>query len=621
MKSRKLLRSCTVTLLSVAALGAVISLYVIPSTGGRAATVSQSTGTVVGTGSPQACAVKADLDVIIAIDRTGSMNDQSGGQTKLHWAKQAALALVNGIAGGSSSSTLGGNDVEVLTFDGASTADRVVPFSSDAATLRTAINGIGDSSGGGDTDIAKGLEGATADLNAHVHSGSNGSYKVVVLLSDGRNWSNSDSSGSCPISQQRRQDTLNDIPALHAAADTVYTAGVGSQIGTATSCNFHELDEGLLQAIVEGPPGDYTHVTDASTLPDIYSGIAQDIVNICVNLSGHKYDDLACDGRAGDNPPLSGVGIKLLDAQGTLFAQTLTDADGVYSFDNIPEGSYSICEDMTTMPGRTQSYPTSLTADTGTHSPYGVCYEQTVTAGGNSSDLDFYNCPPAPTPTMTSTPTATATSTPTATSTRTPTPTKTFTPTATNTSTPTATDTATPTPTFTSTATPTQTFTPTATDTATPTATDTATPTATDTATPTATDTPTATATNTDTPPPTSTGTITPSATPTLTPTGTSTPTQTATDTPEPTNPPRHHFEDTPVPPTPFSQVSPAAVTPTPQVAPGVTPTPFHQAEALPSSGGGSDRPSGGAAVASVIAFVFGAIALLETRRVIRNRN
>ena len=113
---------------------------------------------------------------------------QSGGHSKLHWAKQAALALVDGIAGGSGSSTLGGSHVEVLTFDGASTASRVVPFSSNADALRSAINGIGDSSGAGDTYIAKGIEGATDDLNAHVHGGSNGSYKVVVLLSDGRNY-------------------------------------------------------------------------------------------------------------------------------------------------------------------------------------------------------------------------------------------------------------------------------------------------------------------------------------------------------------------------------------------------------------------------------------------------
>jgi hypothetical protein len=535
------------------------------------------------------CEVKADLDVVIAIDRTGSMNDLSGGQSKLHWAKQAALALVNGIAGGPGSSTLGSNHVEVLTFDGAATATRVVAFSSNAVALRSAINGIGDSSGAGDTDIAKGIEGATADLNAHVHGGSNGSYKVVVLLSDGRNWSNSDSSGNCPVSLQRRQDTVNDIPALHAAADTVYTVGVGSQTGAANSCNFHELDEGLLQAIVEGPPGDYTHAIDASTLPDIYNGILQDVVNICANFSGHKYNDLACDGTGGSNPPLSGVGVKLLNAQGTPVAETTTDADGVYSFDNVPSGSYSICEDLTALPGRTQSLP-MLLSGTGLHSPYGVCYEQILTAGGNSGGLDFYNCPPQPTPTMTATPTATST----------------FTPTATDTATPTATDTATPT----------------ATDTATPTATTTLTPPPTSTAT--STDTPTATATSTpvdtDTPVPTSTGTITPLPTSTATPVSTSTPAATATDTPEPTNPPRHRQEtDTPIPPvaTPFSQVSPAAVAPT---TPASTPTPFHQAEALPASGDGNG-PAGGTAAAVVIACVLGGITLIESRRLIRNRN
>ena len=484
--------------------------------------------------STQVCEVKADLDVVIAIDKTGSMNDLSGGQTKLHWAKQAALALVNGIAGGSSSSTLGGNDVEVLTFDGASTADRVVPFSSDADALRTAINGIGDASGGGDTDIAKGLEGATADLNAHVHGGSNGSYKVVVLLSDGRNYASGDptSGTNCPATHQRRADTENDIPALHAAADTVYTVGVGSQIGAANSCNSSDLDEALLQAIAEGPPGDYTHVTDASTLPDIYSGISQDVVNICANFSGHKYDDLACDGQAGDNPPLSGVGIKLLDAQGTPVAQTLTDADGVYSFDNIPEGSYSICEDLSALPGGTQqSYPISGTAQTGTHSPYGVCYERSLAGGQSESDLDFYNCPPpvaTPTPCDTNTPVP---PTPTPMNTNTPVP-----PTAT----PANTDTPIP-------------------PTATPANTDTPVP-------------PTATPANTDTPvPPTATSTSAPAATATEEH-------QNATDTPTQTAPTATAVPSTP---TPRGQVASAEETRQPPAS----------AQALPASGvAASDR-------------------------------
>jgi hypothetical protein len=207
-------------------------------------------------------------------------------------------------------------------------------------------------------------------------------------------------------------------------------------------------------------------VVDASTLPDIYSGISQDVVNICANFSGHKYDDLACDGTAGSNPPLSGVGVKLLNAQGTPVAETTTDADGVYSFDNVPSGSYSICEDLSALPGGTQqSYPISGTGQTGTHPPYGVCYERTLVGGHSESDLDFYNCSPAtatPTPINTSTPVP-----PTATDTSTPVP-----PTATDTNTPvapTATDTSTPVP-----STPANTSTPVS-----PTATNTSTPKAT----------------------------------------------------------------------------------------------------------------------------------------------
>jgi hypothetical protein len=420
---------------AVAAAAAILALSSLSANGMHGASALSSAS--ASAPAPQ-CEVKADLDVIIAIDRTGSMDDQSGGQSKLHWAKQAALTLVNGIAGGSGSSTLGGSHVEVLTFDGTATATRVVAFSSNADAVRSAINGIGDSSGAGDTYIAKGIEGATDDLDAHVHGGSYGSYKVVVLLSDGRNWDNDDSSGNCPLSQQRRQDTVNDIPALHAAADTVYAVGVGSQTGPANSCDFHELDEGLLQAIAEGPPGDYTHVVDASTLPDIYSGISQDVINICAGFSGHKYNDLACDGQPGSNPPLSDVSIKLLNAQGAPVAQTTTDADGVYSFANVQEGSYSICEDLSALPGRTQSYPTSGIGQTGTHSPYGVCYERTLVAGNSESNLDFYNCPPATATPVPSTPTTTNTPVPsTPTSTNTPAP---STPTTTNTPAPTATE-------------------------------------------------------------------------------------------------------------------------------------------------------------------------------------
>jgi hypothetical protein len=253
------------------------------------------------------------LDVVIIIDRSGSMiSNSSGGHTRLYWAQQAALALVNGMAGGSGSSTLGGSHVEVITFGGG-TASRVIAFSSDADTVRAAINGITNPSSRTDTAIAPAMTLATADLNTHVHSGS---YRVVVLLSDGRNYATGDptSGTSCDATHQRRANTVAAIPDLHAAADTVYTIGLieDTTCGPAhdeycswDSCNPNELDHYLLVDIAEGPPGDYTNVEDPSDLPDIYDEISHEVTDVSVSLSGHKYDDLACYGADNDEPLMS----------------------------------------------------------------------------------------------------------------------------------------------------------------------------------------------------------------------------------------------------------------------------------------------------------------------------
>jgi hypothetical protein len=280
---------------------------------------------------------------------------------------------------------------------------------------------------------------ATGDLNAHVHGGPRGSYKVVVLLSDGRNYANGDpvTGNICNATHQRRADTEAAIPGLHAAADSVYTVSIGDpttcgsvhdELCPADNCNPNELDEYLLMDITKAP-GDHTNAIDASTLPNIYGDISQQVVNICVNFSGHKYDDLSCNGPSG-LVPLAGIDMVLL--QGTTeISRKTTDAGGAYIFVNELPGTYLICEDLPANRIQTQPLPG---AGVVSHPPYGNCYERTLTAAGASvGDLNFANCvPPTPTPT----PTPTATFTPTPTSTFTPTPTRTNTPTPTKTNTP-----------------------------------------------------------------------------------------------------------------------------------------------------------------------------------------
>jgi len=699
MNRKTLLRARGIIPLAIIAVGAVVC-WLASSPLGSAAMSAPHTANFVSTATatpPAECLEPAKLDVVVIIDRSGSMvmpSNNVGGKTRLQWAREATLALVNGIAGCDGSvpgdcddnHTLGDSHVEVITFDGSAPINLVSAFTSDADALRNAIGGFADPPLTTDTYIAPALTRAANDLNAHVLNVDSTSYRVVIVLSDGRNYASGDptTGTSCTATHGRRTATINAIPALHAAADTVYTVSIGDETTCGSihdelcaplNCNPSELDRYLLEGgvdpvvgITKGPPGHYTNVENASDLPDIYFDLSQQLVDICVGFSGHKYNDLACDGPgAVPDPSLTGVTIRLLQLPGgALVDLTTSGADGAYSFANVLPGTYAICEDLASFPGRTQSYPTS--GEGTEHPPYGVCYERTLAAGGNESGLDFYNCasPTAtPTPTRTNTPTPTRTFTPSPTNTRTPTSTSTHTPTATSTAT--ATPTNSPTPTVTCTPvpptdtpvpptdtpvpptdtpvpptdtpvpptdtpvpptdtpvpptdtpvppTPTGTSRP-PTDTPVP-PTDTPvppTPTNTNTPTPTSTFTPTPTHTFTPSPThtPTATATATSTNTPTLTPTATRTPTQTPTRTRTPrddeTNTPRPTITNTPL-----SQVSPAAVTPTARV----TVTPRRTAEVLPRAGDG--ERTGGATAAGLAALLLGGIALLESVRLLRN--
>ena len=71
----------------------------------------------------------------------------------------------------------------------------------------------------------------------------------------------------------RRANTVSAIGPLQAAADTVYSVGIGTE-----GAGYSDLDVELLQQIAK-PSGNYIHVAEAADLPDIFQDIFQEINN------------------------------------------------------------------------------------------------------------------------------------------------------------------------------------------------------------------------------------------------------------------------------------------------------------------------------------------------------
>ncbi len=80
--------------------------------------------------------------------------------------------------------------------------------------------------------------------------------------------------------------------------------------------------------------------------PDGNSELAIDLGFIDVPLyrvGNLVWNDLDDDGQAdGFEPGIEGVLVQLLDDQGDVFAETVTDADGRYAFENLAAGEYSV---------------------------------------------------------------------------------------------------------------------------------------------------------------------------------------------------------------------------------------------------------------------------------------
>jgi len=515
------------------------------------------------------CGYGADADIVIMIDRTGSIMPAD-----LDLEKNAAILLLNDFAnvnpkpriaiGSFNGTTDGGTG-----YPGAARIHAALTSNygtqSPATGLYAAIGNIIDSSGR--TNLGAALSTASSQFSLPVDPSR---PRYIVLISDGipNRPPNDTTCGTCGC-----QNAYDFADSNALSAETTYGAAI-------FAIHYGGLNSGCPGEPANGTAFMQTHM---ATFPNYYfSGD---------NLMG-VFDQIAHQISCTPTPTATPTPTKTATPCPTLtFTPTATrtptpTATYTLTPTRTPTPTYTPCPTLTNTPTATSTAtktatPTSTVTNTATPTK-----TSTPTATATKTATATYT--PCPTLTITATATATATKTPTPTSTATktatftPCPTLTSTATPTRTSTPTATSTATatktstptytPCPTLTNTPTPTSTATSTGTVTPCPTSTNTATPTRTQTPSPTATytstPTRTPTSTSTQTPCPTLTRTSTPTSTPTRTPTLTQTPcpTSTATRTPTPSasSTPTSTATSTPTGTPPNTPTATNTATPTP---------------------------------------------------------
>ena len=104
------------------------------------------------------------------------------------------------------------------------------------------------------------------------------------------------------------------------------------------------------------------------------------------SISGSVFVDVNGNGVAdtGDTNGLAGVTVQLLDTNGVVIATTTTDANGVYSFANVPPGSYTVVQ---TDPAH---YTTTLDSAGTTNNQIPV----TLLSGGTLNNANYYDAQP-----------------------------------------------------------------------------------------------------------------------------------------------------------------------------------------------------------------------------------
>lgn len=217
------------------------------------------------------------LDVVLIIDRSGSMDLVTDGQSRLGWAKDAANDLVTGLDNNGGVGAGGLHQVGLTTYGNRDNSDGIPAGftrdlqlgASDATAVHAAINAYSDSAGSGNTPFRFGMSDGAQNMLAGDRTEVDGVpvLQVLIFLSDGRPNPDSLDPGSRP--------SVGEITAYLSSADQAYGIAIGPD-GQGEPLSEPDLD--LMHDISNPDPANFRHVVNAASLPNLFAAMQEELL-------------------------------------------------------------------------------------------------------------------------------------------------------------------------------------------------------------------------------------------------------------------------------------------------------------------------------------------------------
>jgi Mg-chelatase subunit ChlD len=301
--------------------------------------------------NPQQCnvingALKQPLDVIVIIDKSGSMRSGGYGATSIEQAKAASIALINNLVPGS-------DRVGYVNYSDKATL--VNGLTTSVSSVKNSINATVIS---GSTNIGGALKVAYKEIK---DNGRPNVKHVIILLTDGEA-NISDVSGQTP-----NQYAISQSNIARVDGTVIYTVGLGTSI-----------DVNLLKQVASLPTNYYSSPTGLD-LTSIYLQIA---AIECTAAPSQIRDRIIYDQNNNglfDNGEVgfaNGI-VSLIssdNSQPTRIAKS--DSSGNFNFGMTTPGDYSVC--LNPLVGVNQTFP-----------PNNACYTVKVVQGFDVFGVTF----------------------------------------------------------------------------------------------------------------------------------------------------------------------------------------------------------------------------------------